>query len=214
MKLNLNAVKRAPKWAWWTVAGVGVGVGALKLWGNRTTADGDTPADTGATVDEMGNPTYGPSGGSTGVIVPPVIIPNDTSDQSGTGLGDLQALYLSGVATTIGQMTEGYQMVLGKSMEVTDQSMGITDQVGGLLSQTVGALQDIASQKIALAGGGSAPQPATQYIDPGFAAAISRGDPNATAYVAAGAPYIDPAFAAKVAAGDPATLAFIRAHGG
>jgi len=215
-KFNLNAIKRAPKWAWFTVAGVGVGAGALKLWGNRTTADGDTPLDENGSPTEIGTPSYGPGGGGTGIIVPPVIIPNDNSDQSGTGLMDLQALYMTGVATTIQQMTGGYEMVLGKSLEVTDKSMSVTDQVSALLSQSIGALSDKAAA-------GSAPRPATQYVSPSFAAAIERGDPNAVAYVNAGAPTISAEFAAQANAAGPdpgrggtgnAFWDFIYANGG
>jgi hypothetical protein len=68
-----DTLKRAPRWAWWTVGGVAVGGAAIKVWQDRAKPEGeDGPADPTATGGAV---SVGGGAPGAGVIVPPVIIP-------------------------------------------------------------------------------------------------------------------------------------------
>lgn len=144
----VNIVKRAPKWAIYATGGVVAGGLALRLYKNRTTADGATPA-TGTDATQIGaGAVYGPSSGAPGPIVPPTIIDNSAVDQSGTGLGALQQLYLGGVQ---GVFDAGQALVYG----LFGQNQQILDQQGALLGNATNTISQIALT----AGAGAPPQP-------------------------------------------------------
>lgn len=140
----LDSVKRAPRWAWWTVGGVTLGAAALKVYKDRAAPDPEVEATEGETPGDIYSGSQQPAtaGGSPpGVIVPPVIVPND-----GGSAGD--------IAGAIGG-------VLGGAF--TDLTGALVGIVGGTQSnietlitqggQTNAAIID------ALANGGPAPQP-------------------------------------------------------
>ena len=104
-----DTIKRAPRWAWITVAGVGIGAGAIRLWQNRANPADSTSTDTVA----PGDSEYVGSAGSPmpGIVVPPVIIGG--TDQGAPGLDALQELYFSGVGTLI----QGFQGLYGPVAE-------------------------------------------------------------------------------------------------
>ena len=136
-----GTVKKAPKWAWYTVGGVALGAGALRIWKSRTTsssADSTTANDATPNTSDMGNLNYGTAGASpSGVIVPPVIVSGGgSSDQGGTGLADLQGTYLGGVDALLASF------------------QGLFDSVGGLVVDQNGSIIDLATA-------GSAPLPAS-----------------------------------------------------
>jgi hypothetical protein len=70
------------------------------------------------------------------------------------------------------------------------------------------------AQKQAQVAGGVAAPAAQGQIDPAFAAAIRRRDPNAEAFAAAGAPQISDQFAQGLAQGDQGVQGFLRDRGG
>lgn len=80
-------IRRAPKWAWFTVGGIVIGVVVIKFWRDRAT-DATASAEV-ATVD--GQPTTGTPGASPGVIVPPVIIAPPGDNQFG-GMAEVLGL--------------------------------------------------------------------------------------------------------------------------
>lgn len=147
MSLATN-VKRAPKWAWYTVAGVAVGGFGLKMYRHRTTtAAQDATSQSDQAANDPTNYSYG-AGGVNGVIVPPVIVPpaDNTGDAAGLlgsvlgGVGDLTSLVLSSVETIIGPTQESQQ---------------------GLVDTTIGTLSTLA-----LANAGSPPTPQQNGMPP------------------------------------------------
>lgn len=150
-------IKRAPRWSLYVGGGVILGGFALRMYRNRTTADG-TSAATATTPDAQtvgSGPAYGVSSASPGVIVPPVIVNSGTADQSGTGLGQLQDTYFGGLHTlldTFGGITGG---LFGQNAQLVDAQTG-------LLNTSVGTLSTIALN----AGAGSAPQPVASNPTP------------------------------------------------
>jgi hypothetical protein len=104
MENPLKSLKRAPKWVWVTVAGVGIGAGVIKLWQDRgaEAIEGEGPGVGG----EVGT---APSPGSApGIVVPPVIIgqpPNEGPDLLTPGIN-----LITGV---VGDLTAGWEALLG-----------------------------------------------------------------------------------------------------
>jgi len=120
-----TTVKRAPKWAWYTVAGVTVGAVGVKLYRNRTTtAAQDATSQADQAANDPGNYSYG-AGGVSGVIVPPVIIPpaDSSGDAAGLlgsvlgGVSDLTGLVLGSVETLIGPTQEAQQGLVDTSID-------------------------------------------------------------------------------------------------
>lgn len=104
-----SAIKRAPKWAWWTVGGIGAGALAIKLYRGRATDA--TPTVEPGTDDGTGQ-GIGSAPGS-GVIVPPVIISPPSSDPN-AGVSGLADLFMSGVL----DVTHQYQELYGPIMDL------------------------------------------------------------------------------------------------
>lgn len=136
----VDTVKHAPRWTWYTVAGVSLGAIGLKVWKGRAAGDTSQTAADGSTVGDTGSGSTQPAttGGSPpGVIVPPIIT-------GGSDDGSTAAMALIGGAFTdftglLGQVVSGDQQNI--STLITGQQ-GTTDKVLDLL-----------------AGGGVAPQP-------------------------------------------------------
>lgn len=126
-----DSIKRAPRWAWITAGGVGLGAAAIKLWNDR-----DAPAtedDPAAVVDEAagGGYQYG-AGGASGVIVPPVIVAPPENDAN-MGVGVLQDLYVSAV----GQLVSGWENIWGPVQ--TAQLSLITDTLPNMIDNLANA---------------------------------------------------------------------------
>ena len=149
--MNANIIKRAPKWAWLTGAGVGAGVIGLHLWRNRA-----APADNSQTASTVGDGTVPGSTGSspTPVIVPPVI--NQTPSDSNGGADAASVLTaISGIFTPI---IDDFTTVIGAQQGTITT---VVAQEGSDLQTAVGAIQaNNDSWLSALAAGGVAPQPA------------------------------------------------------
>lgn len=103
-----GAIKRAPRWAWVTAAGIGLGAAGIKLWTNRG-KEPESATATEVTADGVPLPTS--TGNPIATIVPPVIIGQGTGDQN-SGLGMLQEAYFSALGGVIGT----YQDILGPLM--------------------------------------------------------------------------------------------------
>lgn len=93
----VDSVKRAPRWAWVTAAGLGIGAAGIKLWNGRDAEQSN--ATVGTQVDPITGYPIAPTNSvanPVATIVPPVIIGNDGGD-SMAGVGALQDLYTSAV---------------------------------------------------------------------------------------------------------------------
>lgn len=148
-----NLVKRAPRWAWFAAAGVGIGAVGVHMYRNRG-AEGDT-AQTPTTVG--GGTTPGPLGSSpTPVIVPPVITQTDGGGEANAA-GILTAV--SGVfAPVIDNLSGLVQTTVGSN------ETNLATYSSGLFSIADRAITGVGSNNEAwlalLASGGLAPQPA------------------------------------------------------
>lgn len=131
-----GGLKKAPKWAWYVVAGIGFGGGAIMLFRAReartaalnTTVNQGDPS--GAQVGVNPSPT-------PGIVVPPVIIPQQQDD---TG-ASLVLSALDFVTTGVDQIVSGWQDVAGGWQGVAqgwqdvytpviDQNSKLTDLLG------------------------------------------------------------------------------------
>lgn len=88
-----TALKRVPRWAWFTSAGVAIG--AIVLYTIRNRAGVEEPSEEG---DPTGYPdSYYPSpSGAPGIVVPDINIPGNASGEQG-GLA-LQEMYLGALS--------------------------------------------------------------------------------------------------------------------
>ncbi len=104
----VNTIKRAPRWAWVTAAGIGLGAAGIKLWTNRNKPDSTAVAD--EVLDpSLPYPVPTSTGNPVATIVPPVIIGQQSGD-NGMGLvSSLHDAYISGV----GNLIQSYQDVWG-----------------------------------------------------------------------------------------------------
>jgi hypothetical protein len=110
--MNIAAtVKRAPKWAWYTAGGLGLGAAAIKLYHNRGDQTSQDVTNTAAdTIGPDGAQTVG-GGTTSGVIVPPVILGGSTADPN-AGAGVLQDLYVGAA----GDLFSAWENLLGPVM--------------------------------------------------------------------------------------------------
>lgn len=111
--MNITAsIKRAPRWAWYTAAGVGVGAAALKLYKGRasedpiqTTTDGTPPGSmTGSTPVLTASPTS---------VITPTVVGVPSAGNDGGSLLDMMGLWTGAVQTTIDQLSSIYSPVAG-----------------------------------------------------------------------------------------------------
>lgn len=141
-----KSVKRAPKWAWFTVAGVGVGAIAIKVYNKR---DAEPSTDTGE-LGGSGVTTASPS--PTPVLVPPVVI------GGGGGSADTDAnAVINLFSTGMQQLIEGWQTVWGP-VQANDQAI-----IGTILTGQQGITDAVAS---AIATAGLPPGPAISNPSP------------------------------------------------
>lgn len=128
-----TSLKRAPKWAWWTVGGLAVGGIGIRLWQDRA-----KPADETQAGEVVGGvPVMG--GGAPGVIVPPVIIP--PSDDGSSNLVPLMDLFTSAIQSVTG----GWQDVLGGALGVDEAYGQVYNPVLSLIPGLVQNIESLAS---------------------------------------------------------------------
>lgn len=128
-----NAVKRAPKWAWYASGGIALGVIGIEVW-KRRDAEPSTPTNDAIVA---GTPTG--SAAPSPVITPTVTVQPSTDSPDYAGIFSTFSDALNNAVSNIGTLAQG------------DQGLAQTGIV------TVG---DIARDVIASAG--QAPAPATQ----------------------------------------------------
>jgi hypothetical protein len=93
-----DSIKRAPKWTWYTAAGLGLGGIAIRLYQNRG-GRLDQPI-TNEVGSEVGDPSSLNTGGAPpGIIVPPVILGG--SPDPNIGVGPLQELFVGGTQSLL-----------------------------------------------------------------------------------------------------------------
>lgn len=150
--MDTNIIKRAPRWAWLTGAGVGAGVIGIHLWRNRGGGGGDT-SQTATTVGDGSVPAS--TGASpTPVIIPPVL--NQTPADSG-GAADAASV-LTAISGIFSPIIDDFTTVIGAQQGTIAT---VVAQEGADLQTAVGALQSNNDTWLhALMSGGLAPQPA------------------------------------------------------
>jgi len=172
--MNLSAVKNAPRWAWVTAAGVGIGAAGIKLWHGRAKPASEanaTPAD-GSALDASGNPLPTTTGNPVATIVPPVIIGGGTADPQ-SGVSDLQNLYVSGVQSVLDAASNIYG-------PVATIEQALLSNFGDIAGSNASTLQ-------ALALAGSAPNSNTT-LPPELQPAPAPAPPSPVAIIPAPAP--------------------------
>src|SRR3954454_1484957 len=85
-----GVIQRAPKWAWFTVGGIVIGVLVSKLWRDRAT-DAEPSTEVGTTEGQYRGSSSG------GMIVPPVIVSPPMSDPN-IGVPALQDAFISAIS--------------------------------------------------------------------------------------------------------------------
>jgi hypothetical protein len=144
--MNLSVIKRAPRWAWYTAAGVTAGAVGIKLWKGRANDPSTSNDATQVGTPESGSPSYSPSPIPT--VTPPVIIAGGGGD--GGGFADLASAFTSTFASSLDNAVNTVGV-----LALGDQS---------LAGQALAANSDIA--KTALMNAGSPPAPAAQNPTP------------------------------------------------
>lgn len=124
-----DTIRHAPRWAWVTVAGLGIGAAGIKLWKGR--AAEEAPVE-GQVIDDPSAPYPVPTStrNPAAVIVPPVIAPVTNNNDGGSVL-DLHQQYIGAVDTLLGQFTgligplQTSQMALiqGQAQAIQDLAM-------------------------------------------------------------------------------------------
>lgn len=146
-------IKKAPRWAWYTAGGVAVGAGAIRLWRNRTTSDGETPLeDSGAAPVEIGQqPQYGVAPGGAGSVIVPPIITNVPSTEAGVGEGVTAGV--GAVATIV----DSFGAIVGGALATQSDTIQSLIGSGNQYGESIMGF---------LANAGSAPAPAAQQPTP------------------------------------------------
>lgn len=137
-------VKRAPKWAWVTAAGVGIGGVAVYTVKNRAAPPTD---GTGAELDTIGDPPtqLWDSSPIPGIVVPPIVTPGGGDSQ--VGVTDLQNLYIDATGRTLDLLGGGFGSLLGANLDLTHS----------ILEQNTGLQQSLT--QIVTGGGLGVPAP-------------------------------------------------------
>lgn len=134
----VDSVKRAPRWAWLTAAGVGIGAGAIKLYRDRAAPPAEVVS--GEVVDGGALPVgtaAGSSAGYPGVVVPPVIIGGNGDDPGAASVGVLGDIF-GGFAALVAQLSGGDQGIIQTQTEtIGDALTGLIANAGGPPGQTV-----------------------------------------------------------------------------
>lgn len=171
-----DALKRAPKWAWYSAAGIVGGGAAIKLWKNRA-----KEPDTGDTTEEMTQGDYGGEYiGDAGSMPSPVatVTPSVVITQGGGENANPfdPTPYLDFIREGGQSVLTAYDSVY---KPVSDTNQMIVGGLTGLLGSSMAGTNDRALAQIANAG--SPPAPAIQNPTPQQIAAPVKAAPAAPA---------------------------------
>lgn len=133
-----DTIKRAPRWAWVTAAGIGLGAAGIKLWNNRDAPASEAEA---ALIEDPTSPypTLVPQSGNPGIIVPPVIVQGNSADDN-AGVPALQDAYLGALGGLMGAyqdvwgpvQTAATHLLLGNAQALQDLALaGTPPNYGG-----------------------------------------------------------------------------------
>lgn len=190
----MNAIKHAPRWAWFAGAGVGIGVIGIRLYRDRGAS-----ADTSQSATTVGGtPTGGVASSPTPVIVPPVITNtggNGEVDTAGilTAVGGVFAPVIDNLAGLVGTTVDA------NTTNLATYGAGLTALSGQALTFASGNNDAWLSM---LASGGLAPAPASQQppvvnvnlpAPAAVAAGTATSSPNAGKSCPASYPHWNPA---------------------
>lgn len=168
MKLT-DSLKHAPKWTWYTAAGLSLGAIGVRLYKNRGGIQNQPITNqAGAEIGSV----QGTTGGGTppGVIVPPVII-GGTNPDPNVGVGPLQDLFVNAASNVF----HAWEAMVGPLQ--TSQSsllMGTVDTISQL-ALAGGAPQSVGIPVVSAA---PIPQPAPVAIAPTPAPAAAAAGPK------------------------------------
>lgn len=146
-----STIKRAPKWAWFTAAGVGVGAAAIKLYKGRAVEDPNQAATDGTTAGVTGG-TPVLTASPTSIISPPVV--GVTQSDDGGSLLSLAGLYIGATQDVMDTLSNIYGPVAAIEQNWFEN---------GFPTNPLAFTPD---QIITLAGGGNSPQPVVQAPPP------------------------------------------------
>lgn len=158
MSAIANTVKRVPTWAW--VASGGVVIGAVVVRYTRqvrgsemsTRAEGDATA-----VGDYGQTAQAP-GGSTSVLVPPVVI---GSQDDGSAIAGLSELFVGGVNTLVDQFQTFTDGLIDSNQDNFQSGAGV---YGAGVEAGQGGVATAAQIVAAALTGGGAPQSAAPSV--------------------------------------------------
>lgn len=186
MAINTKAIRRAPRWAWYTVGGIAAGTIALKVWKDRG-KDEEPSADGNSVpvVDQGSMQSVSPS--PAGVIVPPVIIGNQ--GDGGVDPTSILSFFQDGMDTLIhgyenlwGPVMENNQAILGTVLSQQNEwTDGVLDAIMNAGSappssnETTTPVVTVQLQPAPTTTPQPAPQPATQQCPPGYPLRSARG---------------------------------------
>jgi hypothetical protein len=128
-------IKRAPKWAWVTAAGVGIGGVAVYTVKNRATPTDET---TDSPTDTIGDPPtqLWDSSPVPGIVVPPIVTPG--GGDTNVGVTDLQNLYIDATGRTLDLLAGGFGSMLGTNVDLThavlDQNTGLQSTLAQIIT--------------------------------------------------------------------------------
>lgn len=127
-------VKRAPKWAWVTAAGIGIGGVAVYTVKNRAAPPTD---GSGSEVDTIGDPAtqLWDSSPVPGIVVPPIVTPGTGDSQ--VGVTDLQNLYIDATGRTMDLLAGGFGSLLGANLDLTHSVIDNNSGLQATLNQIV-----------------------------------------------------------------------------
>lgn len=114
------SIKRVPRWAWLTSAGVGIGAIGVYTFRNRATGDTEEPTDPNSAV--TGYPTSDAASPVPGIVVPSINLPSDDSGQQGTL--DLHNLYVGALTDFFDFIGSTYAMPSPSGLVVPSDGVG------------------------------------------------------------------------------------------
>lgn len=126
-----DALRHAPRWAWVTAGGIGLGAAGIKLWNHRAKPASEQDVAPGQIGDPSSPYPMAPSSTSSPVatIVPPVIIGNGGGSDSAFGLQGLHDTYIGAVQSVLQSYADVWGPVQTTHLMLTQ---GMAETLGAL----------------------------------------------------------------------------------